>query len=282
MSMPRLVSLRLLTWVSHSNLAAFKILKLLFKLFQCISNHEHPQHNRSQPYWFLTMALFKVLCQYCLPTDGVWTGEPPIHKLAVETTCDTQNKCTRKMDGAHDRPSTEVILPMAKLPTMTGRVHILQVQFLYRSLHVPEDTLISRPRTSCPTHQRIQSPEGRRRQQMPIENRSSRTFRAQSTYRSTTASAAKDRGPKLFFPLSPTIGIDPSTLVTYDNSRTKPLYSLAYWLVIWRQTKAMPKTSILHALVSIVSIDINAFPFLQLCLVLYHSFLINFPRWTDA
>lgn len=44
----------------------------------------------------------------------------------------------------------------------------------------------------------------------------------------------------------------------------------------------MPKTSILHALVSTVSIDIHAFAFLQLCLVLYHSFLINFPRWTDA
>lgn len=103
--MPCLVSLRLLTWVSHPNLAAFKILKLLFKLFQSICNHEHPQHNRSQPYWFLTMALFKVLCPYCLPTDGVWTGEPPIHKLTVETTCDTQNKCTRKMDRAMtDRP----------------------------------------------------------------------------------------------------------------------------------------------------------------------------------
>ncbi|KAG0750236.1 hypothetical protein G6F57_002948 [Rhizopus arrhizus] len=130
--------------------------------------------------------------------------------------------------------SAEVILPVAKLPTMTGRVHILQAQFLYRSLHVPEDTLLRRPRTSYPTHQRIQSPEDGGRQQMPIENRSSRTFRAQSMYRSTTASAAKVRGPKLFFPLSPTIGIDPCILVTYDNSRTKPLYSLAYWLIIWR------------------------------------------------
>ncbi|KAG1157853.1 hypothetical protein G6F37_006337 [Rhizopus arrhizus] len=91
------------------------------------------------------MALFKVLCQYCLPTDGVWTGELPIRKLTEEITCDTQSKRTRKMDGAHDRPSTEGMLPMAKLPTMTGRVHILQAQFLYRSLHVLEDTLLRRP-----------------------------------------------------------------------------------------------------------------------------------------
>ncbi|KAG1587637.1 hypothetical protein G6F47_010874 [Rhizopus delemar] len=57
---------------------------------------------------------------------------------------EAQDKCICKIYGASRKTSTKVMLHLAKLPTMKERVAILQAQFLFRSLSLPEDTLLCR------------------------------------------------------------------------------------------------------------------------------------------
>ncbi|KAG1491690.1 hypothetical protein G6F52_013438 [Rhizopus delemar] len=57
---------------------------------------------------------------------------------------EAQDKCICKIYGASRKTSTKVMLHLAKLPTMRERVAILQAQFLFRSLSLPEDTLLYR------------------------------------------------------------------------------------------------------------------------------------------
>lgn len=56
---------------------------------------------------------------------------------------DAQNICLRSIFGGSSRSSIKVMLHLAKLPTMTERIHILQAQFLLRSLSLPDDTLLA-------------------------------------------------------------------------------------------------------------------------------------------
>ncbi|KAG1150756.1 hypothetical protein G6F38_001803 [Rhizopus arrhizus] len=60
----------------------------------------------------------------------------------LKTLEEAQNKCIRKIYGASGNTSTKVMLHLAKLPTMKERIAILQAQFLFRSLSLPEDTLL--------------------------------------------------------------------------------------------------------------------------------------------
>ncbi|EIE81601.1 hypothetical protein RO3G_06306 [Rhizopus delemar RA 99-880] len=55
---------------------------------------------------------------------------------------EAQDKCICKIYCAPRKTSTKVMLHLAKLPTMRERVAILQAQFLFRSLSLPEDTLL--------------------------------------------------------------------------------------------------------------------------------------------
>ncbi|KAG1459613.1 hypothetical protein G6F46_001417 [Rhizopus delemar] len=57
---------------------------------------------------------------------------------------EAQDKCICKFYGASRKTSTKATLHLAKLPTMRERVAILQAQFLFRSLSLPEDTLLYR------------------------------------------------------------------------------------------------------------------------------------------
>ncbi|KAG1510717.1 hypothetical protein G6F53_006471 [Rhizopus delemar] len=72
-----------------------------------------------------------------------------VHQLhALE---EAQNSCIRKIYGARGKASTKVMLHMSKLPLMSERVSILQAQFLFRSLYLPEDALLHRllPYVQC-------------------------------------------------------------------------------------------------------------------------------------
>jgi hypothetical protein len=57
---------------------------------------------------------------------------------------ETQDKCIRKIYCASRKTSIKVMLHLAKLPTMKERVAILKAQFLFRSLSLPENTLLYR------------------------------------------------------------------------------------------------------------------------------------------
>ncbi|KAG1608378.1 hypothetical protein G6F46_011591 [Rhizopus delemar] len=57
---------------------------------------------------------------------------------------DVQDTCLRKIYGAREKTFTKVMPHLAKLPLMADRVHILQAQFLYRSLRLPDDALLCR------------------------------------------------------------------------------------------------------------------------------------------
>ncbi|KAG1625268.1 hypothetical protein G6F44_012699 [Rhizopus delemar] len=57
---------------------------------------------------------------------------------------DAQDTCIRKIYGARGNASTKMMLHLAKLPLRADRVHILQTQFLYRSLRLPDDALLCR------------------------------------------------------------------------------------------------------------------------------------------
>ncbi|KAG0834565.1 hypothetical protein G6F19_005147 [Rhizopus arrhizus] len=56
---------------------------------------------------------------------------------------EAQNNCIKKIYGARGKASTKVMLHMSKLPLLSERVSILQAQFLFRSLYLPEDALLA-------------------------------------------------------------------------------------------------------------------------------------------
>jgi hypothetical protein len=56
-----------------------------------------------------------------------------------------QNTYLRRIFGSSCKSSIKVILQLTKLPTTTECTHILQVQFLLRSLSLPDDTLLLCP-----------------------------------------------------------------------------------------------------------------------------------------
>ncbi|CEG78940.1 hypothetical protein RMATCC62417_13472 [Rhizopus microsporus] len=56
---------------------------------------------------------------------------------------EAQNNCIKKIHGVRGKVSTKVMLHMSKLPLMSERVSILQAQFLFRSLYLPEDALLT-------------------------------------------------------------------------------------------------------------------------------------------
>ncbi|ORE02515.1 hypothetical protein BCV72DRAFT_215119, partial [Rhizopus microsporus var. microsporus] len=56
---------------------------------------------------------------------------------------EAQNSCIKKIYGARGKASTKVMLHISKLPLMSERVSILQAQFLFRSLYLPEDALLA-------------------------------------------------------------------------------------------------------------------------------------------
>jgi len=60
----------------------------------------------------------------------------------LKTLEEAQNKCIHKIYGASGKTSIKVMLHLAKLPTVKERITILQAQFLFRSLSLPEDTLL--------------------------------------------------------------------------------------------------------------------------------------------
>ncbi|KAG0756959.1 hypothetical protein G6F29_009848 [Rhizopus arrhizus] len=65
-----------------------------------------------------------------------------LSSIGLKTLEEAQNKCIRKIYGASEKISTKVMLHLAKLPTMKERIVILQAQFLFRSLSLPEGTLL--------------------------------------------------------------------------------------------------------------------------------------------
>ncbi|KAG1546448.1 hypothetical protein G6F49_010495 [Rhizopus delemar] len=66
----------------------------------------------------------------------------PLATMNLKSIEDVQDTCIREIYGARGKTSTKVMLHLAKLSLMADRVHILQAQFLYRSLHLPEDALL--------------------------------------------------------------------------------------------------------------------------------------------
>lgn len=56
---------------------------------------------------------------------------------------DFQNSCIRRIFGGHSRSSATVMLHLVNLPSMKTRTAILQAQYLYRSIYLPENTLLA-------------------------------------------------------------------------------------------------------------------------------------------
>ncbi|PHZ09512.1 uncharacterized protein RHIMIDRAFT_240634 [Rhizopus microsporus ATCC 52813] len=56
---------------------------------------------------------------------------------------EAQNNCIKEIYGARDKASIKVMLYMSRLPLMSERISILQAQFLFRSLYLPEDALLA-------------------------------------------------------------------------------------------------------------------------------------------
>ncbi|KAG1270861.1 hypothetical protein G6F66_013716 [Rhizopus arrhizus] len=54
-----------------------------------------------------------------------------------------QNQCIRRIFGGHSRSSVQVMLHLVNLPSMRTRVAVLQAQYLFRSTHLPDDTLLA-------------------------------------------------------------------------------------------------------------------------------------------
>ncbi|KAG1169845.1 hypothetical protein G6F70_008094 [Rhizopus microsporus] len=61
----------------------------------------------------------------------------------LHTLEEAQNNCIKKIYGARGKASTKVTLHMSRLPLISERVGILQTQFLFRSLYLPEDALLA-------------------------------------------------------------------------------------------------------------------------------------------
>ncbi|KAG1278799.1 hypothetical protein G6F57_007763 [Rhizopus arrhizus] len=62
-----------------------------------------------------------------------------LNHTQLKTLEEAQNKCIHKIYGASRKTSTKVMLHLA---IMKERVAILQAQFLFRSLSLPENTLL--------------------------------------------------------------------------------------------------------------------------------------------
>ncbi|EIE76949.1 hypothetical protein RO3G_01653 [Rhizopus delemar RA 99-880] len=54
-----------------------------------------------------------------------------------------QNQCIRRIFGGHSRSSVQVMLHLVNLPSMRTRIAALQAQYLFRSTHLPDDTLLA-------------------------------------------------------------------------------------------------------------------------------------------
>ncbi|KAG0905391.1 hypothetical protein G6F33_012202 [Rhizopus arrhizus] len=54
-----------------------------------------------------------------------------------------QNQCIRRIFSGHSRSSVQVMLHLVNLPSMRTRVAVLQAQYLFRSTHLPDDTLLA-------------------------------------------------------------------------------------------------------------------------------------------
>lgn len=54
----------------------------------------------------------------------------------------TQNRCITMIYGTRNRSSIKLMLHLVNLPTMNERVCILQAQFLFCSLNVPDNSLL--------------------------------------------------------------------------------------------------------------------------------------------
>ncbi|KAG1466484.1 hypothetical protein G6F46_000141 [Rhizopus delemar] len=63
-----------------------------------------------------------------------------LNHTQLKTLEEAQDKCIHKIYGASRKTFTKVMLHLTKLPTMKERV----AQFLFRSLSLPEDTLLCR------------------------------------------------------------------------------------------------------------------------------------------
>ncbi|KAG1040607.1 hypothetical protein G6F43_012255 [Rhizopus delemar] len=57
---------------------------------------------------------------------------------------DAQNDCLQRIYGASKRASTKVMRHLSSLPTIKGRLNILQAQFLFRSFTLPEDAHLTK------------------------------------------------------------------------------------------------------------------------------------------
>jgi hypothetical protein len=57
---------------------------------------------------------------------------------------EAQSTCIGRIYGTLGKTSTKVMLHLSRLPFMSERVSILQVKFLFHSLYIPEDMLLSR------------------------------------------------------------------------------------------------------------------------------------------
>ncbi|KAG1473597.1 hypothetical protein G6F56_000868 [Rhizopus delemar] len=53
-----------------------------------------------------------------------------------------QNQCIRRIFGGHSKSSAQIMLHLVNLPSMRTRVAVLQAQYLFRSINLPDDTLL--------------------------------------------------------------------------------------------------------------------------------------------
>ncbi|KAG1050886.1 hypothetical protein G6F43_006865 [Rhizopus delemar] len=67
-----------------------------------------------------------------------------LNHIQLKNLEEAQDRYIRKIYGGSRKTSTKVMPHLAKLHTMKGRVAILQAQFLFRSLSLPEDTPLYR------------------------------------------------------------------------------------------------------------------------------------------
>ncbi|KAG2200495.1 hypothetical protein INT46_004264 [Mucor plumbeus] len=54
-----------------------------------------------------------------------------------------QNSCIRRIFGGHANSSIQLMLHLVNLPSMRTCVAVLQAQYLFRSTHLPDDTLLA-------------------------------------------------------------------------------------------------------------------------------------------
>lgn len=67
----------------------------------------------------------------------------PLNKKLLDQLETFQNLCIRRIFGGHSRSSVKTMLHLLHFPSMCTRVATLQAQYLYRSTHLPRDTLMA-------------------------------------------------------------------------------------------------------------------------------------------